>query len=81
MTVIVKSAANDVISIPASLIEQLGLRDGDRVKTSIEGGELRVIKLNRFLALRGALADDATFDQAMKQMDEFWQSWTTPASA
>jgi hypothetical protein len=44
------------------------------VTGALDNLQLRVSKLSRFLNLRGVLADDAAFDQAMKQLDELWQS-------
>ncbi len=38
-------------------------------------------RLERFLALRGALADDTAFDRAIEFLERAWQAWTPPVSA
>jgi antitoxin component of MazEF toxin-antitoxin module len=81
MTIVVKSSDEDAIAMPTQLMAALRLREGDEVKAIVEGETLRLTRLDRFLALRGVLADDEEFDRAMEQIDRAWQSWTTPASA
>ena len=81
MTITVKKSNQDVISIPAELMSALNLHEGDQVKAIVSGKTLRLEGVNRFLELRGALANDASFDTAMEQIDKAWQTWTTPHSA
>ena len=81
MTTVIKETSEDVISIPAELMRQLGLRTGERVQATIENGALRVKRIEPFLALRGTLAGDTAFDKAMQEINDAWQSWSTPASA
>jgi hypothetical protein len=81
MTVVVKSPREDMISLPDWLMRSLNLRDGDKIKTVIEGQTLRMTSLDQFLALRGALKDDAEFDAAMASIEKAWQSWTVSNSA
>lgn len=81
MTAVIKGASDDVISIPAGLMEQLGLHEGELVQATVENGTLRVKRIESFLALRGKLAGDEAFDKALKEIDAAWQSWSTPASA
>lgn len=77
MTVIVvKSSDENTISLPVQLMEKLSLRDGDVVKAVLDGQALRLTRLQSFLSLRGALADDEGFDRAMELIDQAWQSWT-----
>jgi bifunctional DNA-binding transcriptional regulator/antitoxin component of YhaV-PrlF toxin-antitoxin module len=78
MTVIVKASAEDVILIPAKLLAQLNLQEGDEVKAFVEGNTLRLQKLDDFLSLGGALANDAGFDEAMQYLEKAWQAWTPP---
>lgn len=59
----------------------LGLREGDEVKTAVEGQSLRLTPLDQFLALRGALREDESFDTAIEFLEKAWLSWTIPGSA
>lgn len=81
MTTVIKASEDDVISIPADMMRQLGLRPGERVQATIENGMLRVKRIESFLALRGVLAGDIAFDKAMQEINDAWLSWSTPASA
>jgi hypothetical protein len=58
MTVIVRSATDDAITIPLRLMNALKLREGDEVKAIVDGETLRLAHLDQFLSLRGALAND-----------------------
>ena len=62
MTLIVQSSSEDVISLPAWLMDLLNLQEGDEIKTVVDGQTLRITPLEQFLALRGALKDDPEFD-------------------
>ena len=81
MTMIIKSTNENAIAIPQSLMKAMNLHDGDEVKAIIDGETLRLAGLNKFLSLRGALADDQDFAQAMESNDKAWQAWTTNESA
>lgn len=81
MTVVAKSRRSDTIFLPERLLTLLKLREGDAVKVIVEGQTLRVARLEAFLSLRGALADDEAFDRAMAEIDQGWKEWTSPASA
>jgi hypothetical protein len=80
MTVVVISSEDDVISLPSRLMAGLKWREGDEIKVILDGQTLRLTRLDNFLALRGALADDDAFDEAMEQIEQQWQSWTIPSS-
>lgn len=80
MTITVKTSAEDTIAIPASMMAELDLHDGDAVKVSVEGETLRLARLDKFLRLRGALANDPQFDQAIEEVEGAWDEWTTPPS-
>ncbi len=69
MTVIVKSTNEDVIALPIWLMKLLKLREGDKIKTVIEGQMVRLTPLDKFLSLRGALRDDKDFDAAMQSLN------------
>jgi antitoxin component of MazEF toxin-antitoxin module len=80
MTVIVRSATDDAITIPLRLMNALKLREGDEVKAIVDGETLRLAHLDRFLSLRGALANDDGFDEALKANEQGWQTWTKTES-
>jgi len=75
------SLDDNVISIPERLMVALSLRDGDRVKAIVTSEVLRLASIDRFLALRGVFADDEGFDEAMRLIENNWQTWTTSNSA
>ncbi len=81
MTVVARSVRDDTIFLPEKLLTLLRLREGDSVKAIVEGQTLRVAQLGAFLNLRGALADDEDFDQAIEELAQRWNAWTLPASA
>lgn len=66
MTIAVKSSSENAIALPAQLMAELNLREGDVVKAVVDGQALRIAPLDKFLSLRGALADDDAFDRAME---------------
>jgi len=80
MTVVARSVRDDTIFLPEKLLTLLRLREGDAVKAIVEGQTLRVARLEAFLNLRGALADDKAFDQAIEELEQGWTAWTLPAS-
>jgi antitoxin component of MazEF toxin-antitoxin module len=80
MTLIVQSSSEDVISLPTWLMNILNLREGDEIKTIIDGQTLRITPLDQFLALRGALENDQEFDTAIEFLNQAWQEWTVPGS-
>jgi antitoxin component of MazEF toxin-antitoxin module len=80
MTLIVQSSSEDVISLPAWLMNILNLHEGDEIKTIIEGQTLRITPLDQFLALRGALKNDQEFDTALEFLNQAWQEWTVAGS-
>jgi antitoxin component of MazEF toxin-antitoxin module len=80
MTVIVRSATDDAITIPLRLMNALKLREGDEVKAIVDGETLRLAHLDQFLSLRGALANDEGFDEALKTSEQGWQTWTKTES-
>lgn len=81
MTLTVRDGDADTIALPAKLREKLNLRDGDLVTPILEGNFLRLTRVDRFLALRGALADDEGFDQAMDEVRQQWATWASNGSA
>ncbi|MCA9871779.1 MAG: hypothetical protein H6649_10915 [Caldilineae bacterium] len=81
MTVVAKSTRDDTIFLPEDLLTLLSLKEGDAVKAIIDGQTLKVARLEAFLKLRGTLADDDAFDQAIEELEQGWTAWNTPASA
>ena len=73
MSMIVKSTSEQVLTLPLSLLKKLNWREGDEVKVSVAGDLLKIERLDRFLRLRGALADDAVFDKAMETLSSMWE--------
>ncbi len=78
MTIIVQNSTKDTIALPVWLMKLLNLREGDVIKTVIEGQTLRLTPLEKFLSLRGILKDDQEFDDAITYLDQAWQEWTLP---
>ncbi len=78
MTVVVKSSPENVIALPKQLLESLRLSDGEEVMAIVDGQTLRLARLDEFLALRGALAGDDSFDEAMTYLEHAWDQWTLP---
>ena len=50
MTLIVRSTRENIIALPDWLMKDLNLKDGEEVKTLIEGKTLRLASLNQFLS-------------------------------
>ncbi len=80
MTTIVKSSTEDVITLPSSLMAILDLQEGDEVKAVTEGHSLRLTPLDKFLALRGILREDKSFDEATEYLNRAWKLWKTGES-
>lgn len=81
MTIIVKSQDENVITLPSRLLEGLHWPEGSEIKVIMDGQVLRLAPLDQFLALRGSLREDESFDEAMQLLNESWQSWTVATSA
>jgi antitoxin component of MazEF toxin-antitoxin module len=75
MTLVVISSDKSVIAIPAELLKELNLREGDEVKIMVDNGALRLKKLDAFLRLRGVMANNKGFDEAIEYLDKAWQAW------
>ncbi len=81
MTIVIRSREDDVIAIPARLLEGLRWSEGSEIKVVLDGQVLRLTPLDQFLALRGLLQNDNSFDEAIQSLNKAWQSWTTQTSA
>ncbi len=73
MAVVIRSMDEDSVALPADVMTDLNLHDGDRVKIIVEGQTIRFASLDKFLALRGILADDESFDQAIDELRHMWK--------
>jgi len=64
-------------------LHRLNLREREVVRLQILPAEASVVqsKVDAFLSLRGALADDEDFDRAVTMMEKAWQTWTAPVFA
>jgi len=81
MTLVARSTRADTIFLPEKLFSLLKLREGDAVKIVVEGQTLRVARLEAFLNLRGVLAGDEAFDQAIEELEQELAAWTLPVFA
>ena len=81
MMVVAKSTRDDTIFLPERLMTLLQLHEGDEINATIDGPVLRLAQVEAFLALRGVLADDDGFDEAIALLEQGWRSWTLPVSA
>ena len=87
MTLIVRSSTEDVLALPTWLMNLLNLHDGEAVKTVVEGQTLKLTSVENFLSLRGALAEDQSFDEAIAFLQQAWEQWkphdivSTPTSS
>ena len=81
MTRVIQSSDENTISMPAWLMKTLNLREGDQVKAVVSGETFRLAKIDRFLKLRGVLANDSAFDEALKYLEGEWSRWTIQISA
>ena len=81
MAIVITSANDDIIAMPAWLMKALNLHDGATVKATIEGQSLNLSPLNEFLALRGVLRDDDPFEEAINSLNGQWDEWTQNLSA
>jgi antitoxin component of MazEF toxin-antitoxin module len=81
MSITIKLSDEDAIFLPGWLMSILNLTEDSEVKAIIENQSLRLARLDQFLNLRGALANDRAFDEAMEQLERAWQQWTLSASS
>lgn len=80
MTITIKSSDEDAIVLPRWLMSVLNLEEGSQVKAIVENESLRLERFDAFLNLRGILADDTAFEQAIETLNRAWQTWTPPDS-
>ena len=81
MATVVQSIDEETIALPVWLMNLLEVQEGDEVKTAMNGDTLQLTPLEKFLALRGILADDIGFDEAVDFLEHTWQQWTPLESA
>jgi len=72
---IVKTGKRDVITFPEDLLDELGLKDGERVDIKIKKGTIAILKeAEDFFALEGALKD-VDVESSIKELDKAWKKW------
>jgi len=81
MTIIIVGSDAKHIALPADIMLALDLHEGDEVSAIVQGDAIRVSRVDKFLALRGSLANDEAFDQSMQALEQEWQAWANPTSA
>lgn len=81
MMQVAKSANDNLISLPSSLLIKLRLQEGEMVKTTVAKHTLQFTPLQQFLARRGVLSEDTAFEEAITYLEGAWQSWTMNESA
>jgi antitoxin component of MazEF toxin-antitoxin module len=81
MAIVIVGTDEKHMALPADIMAALNLHVGDEVTAVVEGDAIRVSRLDKFLALRGSLANDNAFDQSIEALDQEWQAWTSAASA
>ena len=81
MTIVTVRSDETHIALPPEIMAALNLHDGDQVTAVVDGDAIRVARPDKFLALRGSLADDQAFDNAMQALEQEWQSWPSAISA
>jgi antitoxin component of MazEF toxin-antitoxin module len=80
MATVIRESTKNEIYLPSWLLEMLNLHDGSIVRATVDQEQLRLEQLDRFLSLRGSLADDEEFDRAMEELNKAWESWPQPDS-
>ena len=79
MKLVVRGSLEESLQLPARLMEQWNLADGQEVQVQFDQGVLAVAPLKAFLALKGRLAEDEAFDAALQTLEHGWQAWTPSA--
>ena len=80
MATVIRESTKNEIYLPGWLLEMLNRHDGSIVRATVDQEQLRLEQLDRFLSLRGSLADDEEFDRAMEELNKAWESWPQPDS-
>ena len=81
MATVIQSKDEDTVALPTWLMHTLRIREGDEIRTVINGNTLQLTPLDRFLELRGVWADDGEFEAATQYLERTWQQWTYLESA
>jgi len=66
MTITIRKPVDEEICPPDWLLDQLNLQDGSLVRATVEDETLHLEQIDNFLMLRGTLASDGAFDEAMR---------------
>jgi antitoxin component of MazEF toxin-antitoxin module len=76
----VKTGKRNVITFPDNMLEELGLKDGDKVDVRVKDGAIFISKeAEEFFALEGALKD-IDVETPLKELGKAWKKWNTETS-
>jgi antitoxin component of MazEF toxin-antitoxin module len=71
----IKTSKRDVIAFPEDLLEELGLKDGEKVVIKIKKDTISINRdLKDFFSLEGALKD-IDIESPVKELDKAWKKW------
>ena len=71
----VKENKNDSIILPKTILNRLGLTDGEKINFEVTGDAIVFIReAEGFFNLEGALKDD-DIETPLKELDKEWKKW------
>lgn len=71
----VKATKKGLITFPENLLDELGIRDGEKIDIEVKKDTLVIIKEREdFFALEGALKDD-DIESPLKELSKDWKKW------
>jgi len=76
----VKTGKKNIITFPDNMLDELGLKDGDRVDVKVKAGTISISKeTEAFFALEGALKD-TDVEIPLKELEKAWKKWNPQKS-
>lgn len=71
----VKATKKDLITFPENLLDELGIKDGEKIDIEVKKDTLVIIKEREdFFALEGVLKDD-DIESPLKELSKDWEKW------
>ncbi len=71
----VKTGKKDSIVVPKTILEMLGLAEGEKIEIKITEDSIVIIKeAEDFFALEGTLKD-VDIETPLKELDKEWKKW------
>lgn len=71
----VKATKKDLITFPENLLDELGIKDGEKIDIEVKKDTLVIIKEREdFFALEGVLNDD-DIESPLKELSKDWEKW------